>query len=378
MIKRLLRTYLILLLAVLSAAGCGGKGQLVEETVPAPSLRENVLGDPAEQPIVVYLPPSYASANARFPVVYVLPGYNSYVGEFIDGSFQGFNLLEAMDRLTRGGTVGDMIVVVVNGRNVLGGSGYVNSSVTGRWEDFVAEDVVRHVDTNYKTLPYKESRGIAGHSLGGFGALNIAMRRPDVFDAVYALSPGLFAKDGFLMSGIFGNNESIEEVLQKQRELAALSREDAHDAFISLIEGLFASGRRTDILRAIRYAYGTAFSPDPEANAPYIVYPYNTSGGGSSMNMSVWNKWESGFGGIEHEVSTYRDNLLQLDGIGIDVGLQEENQWLLAGCRHFAATLDAADVPHELVTFEGGHGDRLRERIEQHMLPFFSNVLKFE
>jgi enterochelin esterase-like enzyme len=310
--------------------------------------------------------------------VYALPGFNSYVEEFIDGSFQGFNLLEAMDRLTREGKIEEMIVVVVNGRNVLGGSGYVNSPVTGGWEDFVVKDVVRHVDKNYKTLPYKESRGISGHSLGGFGALHSAMRNPEVFDAVFAMSPALFDSEGLRLSLIVGDNVGTAEVLEKQRELKTLSREEAHTAFISFIEGLYASGEGIDVMRAIRYAYGAAFSPDPEANAPYMLYPYVEYGGRKSINMTVWDDWNGGLGDLEEKATTYRDNLLALEAMVIDVGLQEENQWILGGCRHFSTILDAAGVPHELVTFEGGHGDRLRERIEQHMLPFFSGVLRFE
>jgi len=162
----------------------------------APSLKNNLVGEAAERAIQVYLPPSYGIQGKRFPVVYYLPGYG-------DSGMIGFNLPDSMDRLIYDGKLNEMIVVVVNGMNKLGGSFYVNSSVTGNWEDFIAQDVVGYVDGNFRTLAQSESRGITGHSMGGFGALNIAMHRPDVFGAVYSMSPGLFDENGLAESQMF-------------------------------------------------------------------------------------------------------------------------------------------------------------------------------
>jgi enterochelin esterase-like enzyme len=177
---------------VAASAGCGsGEGQLFEKTIPAPSLRGNLIGEPVEQPIAVYLPARYASVADKYPVVYFLPGYDTGVSAFLDGTFQGFSLAEAMDRLIAEGRIREMIVVVVNGRNVLGEGLFTQSPATGEWDRFLVRDVVRYVDKNYKTLPFRETRGIAGYSTGGTAALQIAMRYADVFSAVYATSPGV-------------------------------------------------------------------------------------------------------------------------------------------------------------------------------------------
>jgi len=186
------RLWAATLLAVAVAAGCGnGEGQLFEKTIPAPSLRGNSIGEPVEQPIAVYLPPRYASAADKYPVVYFLPGYDTGVSALLDGTFQGFSLAEAMDRLIAEGRIREMIVVVVNGRNVLGEGLFTQCPDTGEWDRFLVRDVVRYVDKNYKTLPFRETRGIAGYSTGGTAALQIAMRYSDVFSAVYATSPGM-------------------------------------------------------------------------------------------------------------------------------------------------------------------------------------------
>ena len=130
--------------------------------IPAPSLAENLVGEPAKRTIYVYLPPSYSSSEKRYPVVYYLPGYG-------DTSIIGFRLPDDMDALIESGRIQEMILVVASGDSKTGGSFYVNSPVTGNWENHIVNDVVGYVDGNFRTLPQAESRGITGHSMGGFG-----------------------------------------------------------------------------------------------------------------------------------------------------------------------------------------------------------------
>ena len=145
--------------------------------IDAPSLADNLVDEPVERTIYVYLPPSYGSSGKRYPVVYYLPGYG-------DSAVMGFHLPGDMDSLIESGRVREMIIVIASGNSKMGGSFYVNSPVTGNWEDYIVEDVVSYVDSHFRTLPQAESRGITGHSMGGFGALNIAMHHPDVFSAI--------------------------------------------------------------------------------------------------------------------------------------------------------------------------------------------------
>ena len=105
----------------------------------------------------------------------------------------------------------------------MGGSFYVNSPVTGNWEDFITQDVVGYVDSHFRTLAQAESRGITGHSMGGFGALNIAMHRPDVFSAVYSMSPGLFDENGLQESQMFDNDSLIERFVDYEQALSRLA-----------------------------------------------------------------------------------------------------------------------------------------------------------
>jgi len=327
-------------------------------TIPAPSLKENLVNEPAERDIIVYLPPSYGIPDRHFPVIYYLPGYG-------DRSMTGFNLPDSMDKLVNDGTVKDMIIVVVNGINNLGGSFYVNSPVTGNWEDFIAEDVVSYMDSHYRTLAQPESRGITGHSMGGFGALNIAMHRPDVFGAVYSMSPGLFDENGLAELQMFDNENLIRLFIKYEDDLAKLPEEKARQDMLSGPEQFSLS-------------YGFAFAPNPDKKPPYFDYPFKEVNGQLVRDEDIWKRWESGFGGIADEAKQYKDNLLKLKGIVVDYGKYDEYEWIPKGCVYFGEQMNAAGIPVKVEEYNGSHGSILGERIRDHMIPFFSETLKFE
>ena len=366
---------------VLGFCGCQQQKpteRLIQATIPAPSLANNLFDTPTEQPVIVYLPPSYTTSKARYPVVYFLPGFTTDVTEMIDGTFQGLNIQTAMDSLIAAGSIREMIFVVANGRNFLGGSFYVNSPVTGNWEDFIVKDVVGFVDKNYRTLTDVASRGIAGSSMGGFGAVNLGMRHPDVFSAVYSLSPGLFDEDGLTNQGMFVPEDKIIRYLEKQETFDAMPETEAREAFKAFIAELYGARSAMHYFWAFSYAYGAAFSPNPEKGIPYIDYPYSQSGDGLRLDREILKNYVRGFGGQAEKVLAYRENFLNLKGLIVDVGMNDYYQWIVQGSRHFAQLLEKADIPHAFVEHDGGHEDRLRERVENHLLPFFSERLVAE
>ena len=327
-------------------------------TISAPSLENSLTDEPTQRDIYVYLPPSYGTPDKHFPVVYYLPGYG-------DSGVIGFNLPDSMDRLINDGKVNEMIIVVVNGTNKLGGSFYANSPVTGNWEDFIAQDVVGYVDSHFRTLAQAESRGITGHSMGGFGALNIAMHRPDVFGAVYSMSPGLFDENGLAESQMFESERLIQSFIKFEEKLSALPLEEA----------------RTKMLpspQQFALSYGFAFAPNPDRHPPYFDYPFTEVDGQLVRDDVVWKKWESGFGGIADEVQEYKDNLLKLKDIVVDYGEYDEYNWIPKGCVYFGEQLTAAGIPVKVEAYNGSHQSVLGERIRDHMFPFFSTILTFE
>ena len=161
-------------------------GTVERITVHGKALEGNLEGDSPDRDATVYLPPAYAAdQNRRFPVVYLLHGYGGREDTF---TARLASLQESGDRLAFAQGFSSAIVVTPSAYTLHKGSMYSNSPTTGDWERFIAEDLVAYMDSHYRTLPSRLSRGLAGHSMGGYGALKIGMKRPDVFGALYVMS----------------------------------------------------------------------------------------------------------------------------------------------------------------------------------------------
>ncbi len=370
---RTISLILILFFALYSINGQTVQGKLIQTLIPAPSLANNLFYIPDSQFIAVYLPPSYDKSEKHYPVVYYLPGFGDYVYYYTDyGVFQGFSLKSSMDELINLGKINEMIVVIINGQYFAGGSFYVNSPVTGNWEDFIVKDVVGYMDNNYKTIKETKSRAISGHSMGGFGSLNIAMHHPEVFGMVYSLSPGLFDQNGLKKSILFNNEDRINKYISSVSQLDNLTTDKAKAKFINYLSNLLMTVN--DYNSAFDFAYGMAFAPNPQGNVPFIDFPYSKKNGQLVLNNSFLKKYNNGFGGLEEKVKTYKTNLLKLTGIVIDVGNQDDYVWIREGCDYFHKLLDDNGIKSELIKYEGGHQDKLRERLEEYMLPYFSKM----
>jgi enterochelin esterase-like enzyme len=164
----------------------GAKTVTVERIkVHGASLEGNLEGDAVDRDVIAFLPPSYASQKRRrYPVIYALHGFSIgaeqwtheiHVPQTIEGAFaQGAQ---------------EMIVVLPDSKTVHNGSMYSSSATTGDFEQFVAHDVVAYVDAHYRTIATRTSRGLAGHSMGGYGASRIGMKHSDVFGSLYIMSP---------------------------------------------------------------------------------------------------------------------------------------------------------------------------------------------
>src|SRR4029077_15721095 len=90
------------------------------------------------------------------------------------------------ERVFASGAAKEMILVMPNCMNAYGGCMYSHSVTAGDWGGYVADDLVAYMDSHYRTIAVREGRGLAGHSMGGYGTLRLAMKRPDVFNAIYA------------------------------------------------------------------------------------------------------------------------------------------------------------------------------------------------
>jgi S-formylglutathione hydrolase FrmB len=332
-------------------------GKLIEATIPVPALKGNKLGDAAEQPVAVYLPPSYeTSPQKRYPTLYLLHGFTGKITEWTRNGYQGMSLQPVMDGLIKSGALGEMIVVVPTGANAYGGSFYTNSTVTGNWEDYITRDLVSYIDNTYRTIAKSESRGIAGHSMGGYGSIMLAMKHPDIYSAAYALSPcclGLEADMG-------AENPAWQKTLALKSQNELKKNPETFDEFWTLVF----------------VALSAALSPNAEHSPFFADYPFRLENGRLVQNEAVYKKWLAKM--PVNLVDDYKENLLKLKGLYIDYGQNEEFSHIRNASREFSRKLAERNIPHGFEIYAGGtHGNKIRERLETKVLPFFSRVLNF-
>jgi enterochelin esterase-like enzyme len=156
-------------------------GRVVIETIESRVLQGNPLGDPPVRRVPVYLPEGYDSGDARYPVAYMLTGFTGRGTMLLNDTTFDENLPDRLDRLIDSGAIQPMIVVMPDCFTRLGGSQYLNSSATGRYEDHVVDELVPYVDARYRTRAEAGQRAVLGKSSGGYGSVVLAMRHPEVF-----------------------------------------------------------------------------------------------------------------------------------------------------------------------------------------------------
>jgi S-formylglutathione hydrolase FrmB len=287
-----------------------------------------------------------------------------------DGGYQhaGFLKRERLDSLMRAGTVPELIIVAPNGRNAYKHSFYVNSPVTGRWEDYVVEDVVGYVDANYRTLPTASSRGIAGHSGGANGALFIAMQHPDVFGSVYAMAPccsGQTFSLPLLEDPDSGQPTPFwQDVYTRVHALSSTAQ----------LPNTFTD-RREDFYVNAELAASAAFAPNPDRAPLYGDYLFEMNGGALVLNESALER--------RLALSVYRligdhdSDLRSLRGILIDYG-EHEMQDLVSGNSELAKVLARRGIPFVFEVYaDGDHGNMVAQRLESRGLKFFADTLEF-
>lgn len=366
----------LVLLAIIGT-GCSEKtsnssknnGEVQNVTINSEAIGKNLIGEESSKSIKVYLPPDYKESEKNYPVLYFLTGWGDTVNMWFDKTY-GLSINQTMDSMIEGESLKEMIIVVVSGTNRFGGSFYANSVVTGNWEDFVVNEVVAKIDSSYRTIKSKNSRGIAGHSMGGYGAVTIGMKHPDVFGAAYGMSPGIFDTNG-LKDFLFSTENDKTQVINKKNSYDAMSESDAAKARTGWFGEIAADGWGN-----IKYGYGLAFAGNSLEKC-YMDIPYENSNGTATVNANM-AKWENGYGNIKEKIAVYKSNAVKLNAIGIEVGSADEFVWLMRGCDYFNTEMKSAGIALDYEKFEGKHQDRIKERVENAVLPFFNKNLTFE
>jgi S-formylglutathione hydrolase FrmB len=323
-------------------------GRLERIKVHGASLEGNLEGDDPTRDVVVYLPPSYARERGRrYPVIYFLHGYTARAEDYV--RFLG--LPETADAAFAAGAC-EAIIVLPDAFTVYSGSMYSSSATTGDWERYVADDLPAYIDAHYRTRARRESRGLAGHSMGGYGTLRIGMKRPEAFGALYAMSSCCLMNDPA---------RGGDAILRAARERANAQGGGAALPTCPSPGGGFANAL---------CAQAAAWAPNPD-NAPrYFDFPFNEQG---EVEPAIAAKWLANSPLVM--VDQYATSLARYGGkIALDVG---DSDPLAADNVRFDAALRRLRVEHGFERYEGDHMNRVRERFERHVLPFFSRELEY-
>ncbi len=314
------------------------KGSFEKITVHGKSLEGNLEGDSPDRDVYVYLPPSYGTdKNRRYPVVYFLHGYGAHAEMY-------WNIMTVPAAAGRemAGSVKEMILVHPDSYTKYDGSMYSNSPTTGDWETFITQDLVNYIDSHYRTIPTRASRGLAGHSMGGYGTFRIGMKHPEVYAAIYPMS-----------SCCLMNNP------QPPRAQAPPKQDDAKAK---------GKGGGNNVFRNVQAAEAAAWSPNPK-NAPTFFDLPVVDG---VVQPAIAAKWIAN--SPLAMADQYSSNLKQFKAILMDVGLSDT---LANSNKEMDESLTRLGVPHVFQTYDGDHMNHVKDRFSQAVLPFFSENLSF-
>lgn len=324
-----MRLKTILACAALFGLGHPALARVEKTTVHGKSLEGNLEGNSPDRVVYVILPDSYdKNRNKRYPVIYFLHGYNSTAEQYQERT-------QFEDALKASGV--EAILVVPDSMTKWGGSMYSNSPTVGNFEDFIADDLVAWTDKNFRSLPSRESRGLAGHSMGGYGTLKLGMKRPDMFGALYAMNPCCQIPRPAALADPKYENWTVEQALS------------------------------ADWMSRGNFAVAAAWSPNP--GKPPFFADLGTSQG--KANELVIAKWAAN--SPVAMASQYLPALRSMRGIAIETG---DTDFVRPDDELIHETLTRFGVSHDWEMYVGDHGNRVKERFRTHVLPFFARHLK--
>jgi enterochelin esterase-like enzyme len=318
------------------------KGTVERVKVHGKSLEGNLEGDSPDRDVAVYLPPSYNKGTKRYPVLYLLHGFTDSATKWFGFEKHWISFPAVMDEALAQGATKEMIVVMPDAYTRFKGSMYSNSVTTGDWEDYVARELVAYVDAHYRTIPSAASRGLAGHSMGGYGAMRIGMKHPEVFSSIYLLSPCCMGP----LPMIPKNAAEIERI-ESVRTFDDVAK-----------AGFFPSAM---------LASAAAWSPDPKNPPLYIGLPWRNG----QPDPAIEAKFAAN--APLAMIDQYIPGIKALHAIAFDAG--DKDTSIAAAIKTLDQILSSYGITHTYEQYEGDHINRIAERLRTKALPFFSKNL---
>jgi S-formylglutathione hydrolase FrmB len=318
------------------------KGKIVIEGFDSSILKNNPLKDPSYRNFPVYLPPSYGETGKRFPVVYLFMGFTGYGMMNLNLGFLNENIEQRLNRLMGSGKIKEMIVVMPDCITKYGGSQFINSSATGRYEDYILKEIIPYIDSSYKTINSPASRAVMGKSSGGYGAVTLAMRNPGTFGLMCSTAGDMYFEYCYLSDVKFirdlrkygKGDRAVVNFIKKELNLKQPKPKSFHS-----------------ILNII--GMSSCYSPDPggiKTRGYNFDLPVDIETG--EIRQDVLKRWH------KHDpvrlVEKYKSNLKKLELIFLDAGCRDEF-YLDIGARIFCDRLKKNKIKFIHEEFNDGH-----------------------
>jgi S-formylglutathione hydrolase FrmB len=313
-------------------------GTVVVEAIDSRALAGNPLGDSTTRRLAVWLPPSYATEpTRRYPCIYWLAGYAG-TGEmlFSGGPWQP-GLGTRLDTLVERGQMREVIVVAPDGFSAWGGAQYLDSPAIGNYETHIAHEVLPAIDARFRTIAAGSARAIGGKSSGGFGALALAMRNPQLFSAVASHAGDMYFE--------------LSLIPELPVAVRTLRRHGGVGGFLDYFAARDERQRKdgADFTTMMVLAQAGAYSPEP-GRANGIALPFDLDTG--EIDWTVWQRWKA-WDPVEM-LAHHSDALRAMKLIFIDAGTRDEYN-LDLGARIFVRRLRALGIACEHEEFDDGH-----------------------
>jgi len=296
--------------------------QVVLRELRSESVAHSKVGTSPIRRLAIYLPPGYDSGTSQYPAIYFLP---SPFGGYSD-CFDKAGARALFDTAIAQGRIDKFILISADMNTPLGCSWYVNSPATGNWDDLMVKEIVPYIDANFRTIPNRDSRGITGEFMGGYGAIRYGMVHPEVFGSVYAMHPvgtgsGVQIMESRPNWDVLGSATSLDDAKK--------------DGFTQIFTAIFQ-----------------AHLPNPDKPPLYVDLPAHKEGGKLVIDTKLTQKLRNNFF-IESLVSQYAENLKSLRGFKFDWPRSDTNEDHIYSNQALTHKLNEFGIPHEAEEYNG-------------------------
>lgn len=315
------------------------KGKVQVETVGSLVLKDNPLGDPRRRDVPVYLPPSYGTKRGRrYPVIYYLVGFTG-TGRAAATHTHPWkeNLAERFDRLIAEGKARECVLVFPDCFTAYGGSQYLDSSATGRYQTHLVDELVPFFDDKLALVAEPAGRAVMGKSSGGYGALMTVMQRPGAFAHAASHSGDAFFEVSYAV-------EIPKFVTWLDKQGGSLK---------NAVSEFLANKDKNSVDHAAVNMLGMAacYSPNPKSPVGFDL-PFELRTG--ELIPAVWARWKEKdpvAAAAKHAAS-----LKKLKTLWFDAGKRDEF-YLHLGARKLSDALKRLGVKHVYEEHDRGHFD---------------------